>query len=262
MQQTHVFELVSGVECEVKELLAKHQRMLTEQNGKNLYENLTDVLCDVIIRIGSVKQITREFIDTLLSEDRKLILWEVRKFSMGDETFEFSYDYLDKDNNNQSYQVIVDLSEPLKLKRITVIEDGKVVEKKFKEYSEVIKEHKLILPRSQKEVTFCISDGRSDKYAMGMSKKDRSSHTPIAIRFPKEYVESKNGNKVPINLDLDKLSLKDIEYLRATIKEIEPFVDTTITFEHPDSELKSATDKNIKIDLLSVVAFFYPSEAI
>jgi len=107
---THVFKLTSGIECEVKEFVGKHQRILTEGKGK-FSDKLNTALADAIIRVGSVKVIDLKFVENMLASDRRRALTEIRQFTMGDEDlFNFDYEYEDEDGNPQVMHQEVDVS--------------------------------------------------------------------------------------------------------------------------------------------------------
>ena len=261
---THKFKLNSGIECEVKELIGKHQRWLTENDGTDFNSKLDKVLADVVVRIGSLTKITEETIRTLLATDRKKILVEVRQYSLDfEKTFEFNYEYTNSQNEKCEHELSIDISNGFNEKPLKVINsEGDVVESPYKELSEVVKDINIVLPKSGKRVIFSLLDGNGEKKAASIPRKSRSSHSAIMIRNPREIIQSNAGNDLPIVLDLDLLSIKDIEFLRSTIKEFEGSLDTEIMFEHPEAETKSAKDKEIVIDILGEVAFFFPSEAI
>jgi len=261
--KTHVFKLPSGVECEVKELMGKHQRMLTEHTNKNLSENLNDVLVDIIVRVGSKKNIDREFVLSMLSADRKKILVEVRQFTMDFEpTFEFVYEYLDSNGKHQEEELSIDISEGFPTKPLMVIDNDGVVEASYEEYDQIKREIELELPRSKDKIKFSLLDGKGERHAMTVAKSKRSSHTSIEMRNPRILKKStkEGGDDIWIQANLDTFSFKDISYLRATIKEVEGAVDTEVMIEHPDAENRE--DKEVTVDLVSVLAFFFPSEAI
>lgn len=260
---THIFKLPSGVECEVKEMTGKHQRILTEQKSKKLGENLNELLADVIVRVGTNKSIDLAFVKEMLACDRKKALTEVRQFTMDfDPVFKFTYDYTDQLGTKQKHPLEIDLSEGFPTTTLKV-DDGKgnLVDAAYKEYDEIQRDIKVKLPRSGKEVVYNLLDGRGEQVGVNTSKNSRSSHTAILMRSPREFHKTANDS-VPVQLNLDNLSIKDLEFLRSHIKEREGQVDTEIMFEHPEAETKPASEKEVVVDVLGVLAFFFPSEAI
>ena len=260
---THKFKLPSGVECEVSPLLGKHQRWLTEQSSVDIASNLNRVLADVLVRVGTETKIDEKFVLNMLALDRKLALLEVRQFTLDfPKLFEFNYDYKTRDGEKATEPFDVDISEGFKVVPLKVIEGDNIKEAPYTEYSEIEKEVNLILPKTKQKVKFRLLDGVGESVGAHTPKKKRSSHTAIYMRIPQVESTSKKGNPVWHKLDLDNLPISDIEYLRATIKELEGSVDTEFMFEHPEAEYKSSEEKDVVVDLITQIAFFFPSEAI
>lgn len=262
---THVFKLPSGPEMEVTELTGKQQRLLTEQNKKTHQEKLADMLASVTVRIGSLTSVTSKFIlEDMLACDIKFALTELRQFSLDfDTTFAFVHKYKDVKGIKQEVEIEEDIPEghfPMTtVKRAETGKDGEVilVDANWTEYDQVVKEINIKLPRSGKEVRFTMQDGKGSNVGVLTPKQDRSSHTPIKMRRPVYFEESKKGSRVPVQLDLDSLHVRDIEFLRKTIKEYEGNVDTELMIDNPE-----ANEKDLIVDVLGAIAFFFPSEAI
>ena len=262
MSNTHKFRLPTGIECEVKELTGKHQRILTEQKNKKMGENLNELLADVIVRIGTNTKIDLQFVKQLLACDRKKILCEVRQFTMDfDPIFKFTYDYTDANNAKQKHELEIDLTENFPARPLMIEKGDDLVAAEYNEYDEINRKVTLVLPKSGKTIVWTLLDGNGEGIGMATAKADRSSHTAIKMRNPVEMVKTEK-DVVPIQVNLDNLGLKDIEALRKNIKDIEGVVDTEISFVHPEAEMKPQAEKNVVIDVLSVLAFFFPSEAI
>lgn len=270
--QTHIFKLPSGPECEVTELTGKHQELLTIQSSKSHTERLTELLADCIVRVGSERNITPEFVNAMLSGDKKKALVEIRQFTLGfQNSFSFTYEYLDSEKKKKTHEVVVDLDEKgefpfrtMKIEKEVQKEDGtttvELVDANFTEYDEVLAHKKvsLVLPRSGQEIQFTMLDGKGELIGSKTSKKDRSSHTLLKMRQPVYFHKKENGkDTVPIQFDLNRAAYMDLEALRKKIKEVEPDVDTEVMFEHPEEGYKDEV-----VDILSVVAFFFPSEAL
>src|ERR1017187_8156161 len=79
--QEHEFKLLSGVLCTVTELGAIHQEALTK-NGGNKGRGFTEMMKLLIVKIGSITEITDSVIKNMLAADRKAVLAEARQFSM------------------------------------------------------------------------------------------------------------------------------------------------------------------------------------
>ena len=255
--ENYVFKLPSGVECEISELYGKHQRLLTEDNKVSHQDKLNEVLRDIVVRIGSNTTISKEFIGKLLAGDKKAILVTVRQFTLDFlPEFIFNFKYINSDGEKKFEPIVINTGDGnFNTHKMMVEKDSKLIEANFTDYEEVI-EHKkvtLILPKSKKEVQFTMLDGLGEKIGSATPKNKISTHTPIYMRQPVEFF---GDNHTPMKLNLDKLPYKDIEFLRKSIKDREPEVDTVVMFEHPD------TGKMVERDILGMVAFFFPSEAI
>ncbi len=263
----HIFKLPTGIECEVKEFTGKHQRLLTESSkGKTHSDRLIELLTDIIVRVGSVTDITDKFIRDMLACDTKKALVEARQFTLDFETeFVFTYKYTDSEGSKQELEMVIPINEgTFPFKPVQIIdEDGKLSDAAYTEYSDVIKDVDIILPKSQSRLTFTHLDGNGEKIGVAVKKEHRSSHTILSMRAPKTYFKAdKDKNETPMKANLDTMAFKDIEHLRKEIKRREGTVDTEIMFDHPEAETKSADEKEIIVDLISTVAFFFPSEAI
>lgn len=275
---THKFNLCSGPECEVKEMTGKHQRILTEQEKKSHNDKLHEILEDLIVRVGSVhfpvmegsKDVTSKFLKEMLACDKKKILTEIRQFSLDFQTdFSFLYKYQDSTGKKQETEIVVNLEEevgsqfPSHSPKNEI--GGELSDLQFEEYSEVLEYKKVrtILPKSGEEVEFIMLDGVGEAIGSATKKSERSSHTLIKMRRPVKFVQKSEGRDVvPVQLNLDNLSIADIEHLRKKIKEVEGNVDTEIIFEHPDGDLAPNGEREVILDLLSTAAFFFPSAAI
>lgn len=275
-KRTHVGTLVSGVEFEVRELDGKHQRWLTEQDGKPFSEKLKKVLADVIVRIGTVTEIDDKFIESMLSCDKNKILVEVRQFTFDfAPMFEFTWEYTTESGEKAEKKIDIPLNEEgtfptkpvmirneagelIELSKAIREENGLADDEPY-EYDEVTKRKAVhfILPRSKEPVRWEMLDGRKEDMASKIKKIERSSHSVLKVRNLVRF-----DGETPIQLHLDSCSLLDIEAIRTNMKEVEGKVDTEISFLHPEEELKSASDKNVVIDVLGTIAFFFPSEAI
>jgi hypothetical protein len=250
---THVITLPSGVECEHTELTGKEQRLLTEQKGKKMGEQLNDVILSIVKRLGDNHSITEQTIKDLLSEDRKAILWNARRVSVDGDKFQFKWDYVDTQKKQQKKDMEVDL--------VDESFGWKPYKQQVTDYSQLEKKVELTLKKTGKLVRFSLLDGNGEVIGAATKKDERSSHTAILMRNPVEFMKGATET-IPVRLNLDNLPLTDIEQLREAIKEHEGKVPTEIRFEHPDIEHKPQHEKYVVVDLLSQLAFFFPSEAI
>lgn len=260
--RTHTFKLTCGVECEIKELTGKEQRLLTEQ-GKKLGVGFDNMLKSIIVRIGSETAIGDDIISRLLAPDRKLILFEARQFSLDNEPmFKFDYPYTTRSGVKATHELEIDVSEGVPTKPLMVNDgNGGLMEAAYKEYSEIEMHDTFQLPKSGKRVVWTLLNGAGERSLLTIKKEERSSHSMLKARNVREYVASKNG-EVLVSCDLDSLGLKDIEALRTRISKVEASVDTSLIFEHPEAEYKRGEEKEVTVDMTATVAFFFPSGAI
>ena len=274
---TYEGKLLTGVSFVVKELTGKEQRLMTEQGDKKQGDSFLEMMESIVISIGSVQNPKKDFIKKLLSGDRKKILLEARKFSLigtdQENKFTFNYKYTNSKKTKEEHEFVVDLSNgcpetpyPIfdpKTGEVQKDETGKPLPVVCTEYDQVQKDVTITLPRSKKQVIFTLLDGFGEDIATLSKKKDKSSHTTLQMRNPRElYKKESSSEAIPIQLHLDSLSLVDIEYLRKAIKNVEGEVDTIVEFEHPEAEIKIGSEKTVRIDLVSQPAFFFPSGAI
>lgn len=260
---THKFTLPSGIECEVQEFKAKHQEMLTAGlNSKKFSERLGEILKDVVVRLGSVTNITQEVIDNLLSCDKKKILIECRFFSLGFEDFEFDYEYRTDKGLKKTHRVVISFDEDgFPTKGLKKLRNGQFEDAVYTEVDDIEKDVEVVLPRCGERVRFTMLDGKGEAMMAGINRKDISSSTPILIRRPVKFHKDNAGKDIPIQLRLSDLSIADIEFLRKTIKEVEGNIDSTVTFTRPEDD-DTGTSDEVTLDVTQVTAFFFPSGAI
>lgn len=247
----HVFTLPSGVECEVSKLKGKHQKLLTQQDS-NLLDNMNQILCDVIVRVGSVtgSGINFDFTEKLLSRDRNFIMFNVRQYSLGF-PLEFKTPFKYKSvhtKQNIDEEISVLLSE------ITM----KPYSFQVEEYSEIVRDYFLdVVDYEGGKIRITLPDGAAERRISAKKKKEQSSHLDIQQCNPVFFTEK----NIPVSVNLDELDFLSIEDLRKQILRILGKFDTTISAEHPESDYKSQGDKFIRFNLLSDPNFFFPSGA-
>lgn len=253
---SYKFNLISGVECEVGHLEGIHQRMLTQQlKGETHNDRLNKILVDIIKRVGNVKVITKEFVENMLTTDRRMCLVMARQY-----TYDFAPVFMFK----YKYNSVIDDSSKEMEYEIPLNEDGTFpityMAKSYTDYADIERTRTIHLPKLEKEVTFSILDGIGEKIGSSTKKENLSSHTPLEMR----RVTYKHDNGTPIRVNFDRIHMKDLEVLRTAIKAEEGAIDTEIRIKHPEWETGqvSADKEFITIDLLGTIAFFFPSGAI
>lgn len=268
MNNTEKKEIIlpSGVRCVVGELFGKHQRILTQQN-KDFGENMDEVLLDIVLELGDKKSLSMDDILGMLAPDRQMALIQSRHLTMGiEEPFKYSYEYFSEiTKRKEKYQFEMDFVEngdfPFETVKRFDESTQKYVDASYTSYKE-IEEDKIktiILPKSGFKVKFRMLDGRGERIATATKKSMRSTHLPIMMRSPKQIISYETDGRTKeqeIVLDLDKLHLKDIEFLRQAIHNFEGRVNSEVSFRHPE------TDEIVYINALATVAFFFPSEMI
>lgn len=264
---THSFKNLSGIEYEVTELNAKHQRLISEDGGLTA-SHFDEVLSEVIVRVGSVTIANMSadarfaFIKKLPSDDRRKALFEARQVTNDFEKdfyFRFQYESVQKHIKGAK------LEEVIKVDVSNVILERPYLHS-VAEIDQFVFDHEGTFPRSGEQYKFSLSNGFSEEMKLGKV----SSHTPILLRQPKlKKTVNKQGEplKEPVwlvmNSDaLDKLSTKDIEHLRKQIHETEALFDSSISFAHPEAEYLPMNERRVRMDLLSVPAFYFPSGVI
>lgn len=281
---TRVFKLPSGPEVEVDEMITKHQRLLTEQKNGTGNERLNLLVESLLIRVGSLhlntlsKEERREFVMNLASRDKREILIQIRQFTLDDDmSMSLQYKYKSKiagDNYGKEKKELVTGSltiESTTYKKLT----GEVDESGFPiyedinavEYSDFNKTFIVVLPKSKQTVRFSILDGYGEKRASMLKSDNISSNSTIEIRNPVFLVDvDKDGTRLKtpvwIKLDLDKQGIRDTEYLRKVISNVEGESITTVTFRHPEADILDEENQFVTIDALGETAFFFPSGVI
>jgi hypothetical protein len=247
----HEFKVPSGLTCKVKDLTAGHQEDLTKGGSVNLDAKLNALLKDVIIEFGGKSNLSDEDVLDILSADRKKILFELRQYSLDfDPNFKFTYKYTEGGEKKEIEQE-VDLSDGLP-------------ERPFYKTWETFEEMKgdkvveVVLPKSEQRVKFKLLDGRGTMLGSAIKKADLNVNSGIVARSPQVFHKlDGDGKELWLKLDPRKLSLKDVEFLRRSIKDHEGQVDTELMFENPVQG-----EQDVVVDMLGQVAFFFPSEAI
>lgn len=252
MGETHIFQLLTGVECEIKYKTGEHQEIFS--NKKNVSDGsfISKFMSAIVVRIGSKTNITEKDIDALLSADRKKIFCEIHRFESDFEPlFQFKYKF--KANNKQyEHEIEIDLSKVKETPYHFKTTDGTFEPILCSEYSEVLekREQSYILPKSGKEVFFKMLDGDAEKRFKGIEENKVSRLTEIELRNP----EYKMDNGLKARLDLGKVRSTDIEALRLEISKYEGDIDSIVEFENPHD-----IGKIVRFDFTTVGDFLFPA---
>lgn len=265
--ETHVFKLLSGVECEIEELTGKQFRILTEKKkgaNNSHHTKLNEMLASVIVRVGKVKLSSlsntpekkgelsprMQFIQALTAEDRRFVLTEARQFSMDfEEHFEFVWEY-----DHEGVTLEHRMSLPIPGGHFPF----KPMDEQVEEYDHLQREVELTLPRSGKKAKFTVLDGKGE--LIGSHDKNPSLATLFKMRRV-QYFNPEHGEKgVWVTLPFDSVGQKDLGYIMGKMKENEGKVDTELKFEHPKADEMGLTGKEryVVLDVLDSPAFFFP----
>ena len=291
VREEKTFVTLSGVEITISELIGEHQVLISKQDAGQRSKGFLKLLKDCISKIGSKTgaEITEKDINMLLEGDRRQILWELRKLSNPDDKeFVFDYEFPVQGGKKlkQRCDVSIDAenfpSKPYKWVREQMVSEyandfGIVVSEMAEQdkqlalkndipvmyptYEEMLETNRIqtvTLPRSGQEVTYeLVTTEMSEKLAKVVTAESVTSHTQLELHRPR--YKAKNGKEQAtfMQLDLNRLMLKDIECLRKHILETEGSIDTTVVVKH-----ESNSSLVQQIDLVSLAAFFFPSLAI
>lgn len=253
--------LVSGVPAVVREITAKHQRILTQKSKKSS-EGMNEVIADLLESVGSIKVITPDFAENMLACDRKRVLVAARQLAVQgtefENTFLYEWEYTSaKTNSKEKHKVSIDLTAGFPVKHMQKLNgEGVLEDVLYQEYDEIQRKVRVQLPRSGETVEFTLLDGIGEKRAAAIKNEEQSSHSTIETRNPVRFVKTER-DVVPVVLRLDTVSLLDVEHLRKTIRQSEGQVDTEFQFEHPEKE-----NTFITLDLTRLLSFFYLSGTI
>lgn len=272
---THKFRLISGPICEVKEFTGRQQEILTGSNktkDKSKFNaSRTDrLIASILVAVGSERlenfseDKKMEFVKTLMAFDKKHIIIQARQFSMDfDPNFSFRYKWLDDLGNKQEETIDVLLPYDEEHFPTTSMknynEAGELEDVLCEEYYEVVEKSKvtITLPKSGEKVSYTMLDSIGENIIANVKAEDRHINKLLEARRPVKYIDG-----TPVSLNLRDLSFKDIEYLRKSIKDTEGDIDSIIMFEHPDAENRAGKDKTVELDIVSIEAFFFLSEAL
>jgi hypothetical protein len=252
MGETHIFQLLTGVECEIKYKTGDHQEIFS--NKKNISDGsfISKFMASIVVRIGSKRDITEKDIDNLLTADRKKIFCEIHAFESDfDPLFKFTYKY-SVGGKQHEREIEINLSEVKETPYHFKTSDGTFEPLLCAEYSEVLekREQSYILPKSGKEVFFRMLDGNAEKRMKDIDENKLSRITDIALRIP----EYKMENGLRARLDLMKARSTDIEALRIEIKKYEGDIDTVVEFDNPHD-----IGKIVRFDFTTVSDFLFPA---
>lgn len=283
------FTTLSGVGITIVELIGEHQVLISKQDAGQRSKGFLKLLKDCISAIGTKTgtEITEKDINLLLDGDRRQILWELRRLSNPDDKeFVFDYEFPVQGGKKlkQRCDVSIDVenfpSKPYKWvreqmfinhgeangqialdetdKKIALMGEIPVMYATYEEMLEANRNQTVTLPRSGQEVTYeLVTTEMSEKMAKVVTSESVTSHTQLEMHRPRYKAKNSKDQTTFMQLDLNRLMLKDIECLRKHILDTEGTIDTTVVVKH-----ESNSSLIQQIDLVSLAAFFFPSLAI
>lgn len=244
--------LLSGIPCTIQEMTGESEFFLTNEKYKKKGKGLISLMTDCILSIGDSTTITDNDIKRMLSGDRKKALIEIRQLSNdSDPEFNFKYEFATVGGAREKFEYNV-------LFNNESFPDKKYANQ-YKNLSEIVRKIRFVLPRSKQIVEWTMLDVQTESEHDALyDTENRSSLTMLEMRNPTYILEDTNNDGVkverPMQVDLKKLNWKDIDHLRKNVLDTEGSVDTLYTIAH-----KTDKEKEVRIDLLSVPAFFFPS---
>lgn len=282
-RREHTFTTLSGVSVTVSELTGMHQRYITEKRFQKNGKGFDLLLQDCIIRLGNKTNLTEKDVNNILSGDRKHILVELRQFSLDyQKNFDFDYEWAMKSGHTQKQAYTVNFSpedfpfhpyawvreaynQAVADAQAKAEQEGREftdderwrvpIPDLYPDYQTILekKEYEVVLPRSGVKVKMNLMDGVGETHLIKMPEEDQSSHTPIKLRNP-QTIEMKEGKEREYSLNLDKLSLKDISFLRKSFKDMEGDIDTSMVIANQNDP-----NQTLRVNLIGLPDFFFPS---
>lgn len=246
--------LLSGIKCTIQEMNGESEFFLTNEKYKSNGKGLIALMADCILSIGDRDTITENDIKRLLSADRKKALIEIRQLSNDyDPDFKFKYEFPSTGGKRDKFEYSVIFDEK------SFPDKPYAKEKQVANLRDIVRTVTFELPRCKKIVEWEMLDVETESDHDAMHDIDnRSSLTMLELRNPKYIIDDVSGTgekvKRPVAVNLKKLNWKDLDHLRKNILDTEGSVDTLLTIGH-----KTEKDREARIDLLAVPAFFFPS---
>lgn len=291
---THEVTLPSSLTAEVRELVGKDQRLLTEAPRKGeTKDRFVRLVSRITARIGDVivdsltPQEQEELFAKLPLADRKKLLVTARDVTYPeDTTFSVTHRYTPIGGVKKEDHVIqVPLEhgfpfspqkdwEESKWESFLTKHNGSLKISQVQEFlknlpdlhvdtvAELISKNTVVIPGVYRgaAMRFTILNGDSTVRVSAMKDEDHSAHTPLLMRNLERYDDGKWVRMR--SADLDNTPIPVLEIVRAVIHGVEGRVDTEVEFEHPDAEYLPPHQQTVVKDMLGEPNFFFPSGAI
>lgn len=266
--RTHKFVLPSGVECEVRNMKGSDYDTITNPKLIKNNSQFDQLVKDILVRIGDKEPPFRaEFINNMLSNDRKLILLECRQHTMHfEKEFVFKYEWplVGQDRDVQEYTVnftregfpVVPYSWVREHEDYKKGEPWPVL---FDSYDQVMEKKAVdvTLPGGDK-VTFDIMDGNAENRLSSMDEGSITINAMLTARNVRQLIKMSVENKpVWSSFNFRDADAYDLEFLRKKIAETEGSVNTFLNIQNQKDERRQ-----VRVDLLQTQSFFFPSQAL
>lgn len=277
MARERSFILPSGVKMTVRELTGKDQGTITKEDTIGKTSSFNQMLADCTRSIGDNTNVSRSDIEKMLSNDRKNALVELRQFSLRyKETFDFNYEWPLKNGMKETQECSV-IFDRETFKPTPYIWVRKAMEELSEDQIEELNNTKMYYPELYTSYEEMLADnlerefftdegvrvlwncctGKQEEAFSEVEKKLRDVNLPIRMRNPKKMLVSKDNSTVPIKWDFESESLYDVENFRKEMRSVEGYIDTVLTIQHETDNTRQQ-----RVDLVSTIDFFFPSQAI
>lgn len=286
--------LPSGVPFKVRAFIGEDHEILTSRRNMRDGNTFERFCAAIVISIGDNNNVTEDFINSMLSNDRKFILFTARQFTQKwPEEFEFEYEWPMQDkirevtthqvemgHNNFPvipYKWVRDLMENIEnasdigdFSKLDKIEDDTDIDTDYKttfpliysSYQDMLDENSLrqqfVLPISEEVIEFSLMTGLVEKKLDMIPKNKITINTELTIRdckTQKEFKEEIAGKTHTKYIwNHKKADGYDIDALRNYIRDLEGEVQTAMVITNRIGERE-------RIDLVQQTEFFFPSQA-
>jgi hypothetical protein len=276
MARTKKFVLPSGVGITVRSLKGKDQGTLTNQSNTNPNDAINEMLASCIIQLGDVTNVTVNDVEKMLTNDRKYALVELRQFSLRYmEVFSFTYDWaitggkkqsqeFDVTFNRDSFSIIpyVWVSDHIKTldkeEQELLLSEKTFYPEMYESYDEMLNEQKQrVFKTDEGEViVWQVCDGLQEAIFSKVSKSLMDANLHIKMRKPKVAINGVISNAI-VDWNYKEAEIFDTENFRREMRKTEGLIDTMLTIKNDENpNLES------RVDLISTIDFFFPSQAI
>ena len=283
----------SGCPFSVRALKGKDQELISKINpdGSGDTSGFNKMLAGALLTLGKWSgsgEITPKKVGNFLSNDRKFMLvvmrqhtlnyqkefqfnyeWPLEKGGKEKEVQEYSVNFTHKNFPVEPYYWVKEAIEKEKKDNPNYEHpDGHIIPfpavepdylSMIEKYTVVEGEFKL----SKQKFKWELLDGNKERKYAGVPMSDLHINTPLIQRNPKVYWaevgDTQTGGKKPawINFDTSEADVLDLEQYRKDIKNKEGNIDTLLTIQHQTNSLRQ-----VRVDLVTIPAFFFPSQAL